>query len=431
MTTRKETYEPSDSSYDSTTLHEAVLNGDHSLVAAIIDSGMRLDSTDKYGDNALHLACRKAGDAVLHIRNSEELVANFNGIWYSEKTMERMREELEKSRKEGVEYYLTVKRLLDSGQFDLEDKNDSGKTPLDIAIEYGAKWIGALLVGQDPETDEVAARIGGMDIFHALYHKDKEALEALLDSGAELQTVCEHKDISDFNGNSPLACALIRNNVEAAERILQAGADPNYRTPKERTAFAMWIEKNERTEKEPCLSVLQQMIRCGWQPEQPVDKEGNTALSFVCRHPDSEMGRTIINYLVSIGANVNARNQQGQTPIMNLYGGRFWDGRLPFYPGLPRNYPFGARYCRKEDAEVLKILLKAGAEMDSTDKWGNSVLHYIAASARSNAAKSAVEILFNFGRPDMEAVNNEGETAMDIAAKNNDEALVKFLLKHS
>lgn len=37
----------------------------------------------------------------------------------------------------------------------------------------------------------------------------------------------------------------------------------------------------------------------------------------------------------------------------------------------------------------------------------------------------------DFGNPDVNAVNNEGETALDIAAEKNDEALVKFLLKYS
>ena len=37
----------------------------------------------------------------------------------------------------------------------------------------------------------------------------------------------------------------------------------------------------------------------------------------------------------------------------------------------------------------------------------------------------------DFGTLNVNAVNNEGLTALDIAVKKNDESLVKFLLKYS
>lgn len=52
-----------------------------------------------------------------------------------------------------------------------------------MAVENGARKIGALLSGQEPETDELAALAGGLDIFHALWHNDMTALDALLRSG--------------------------------------------------------------------------------------------------------------------------------------------------------------------------------------------------------------------------------------------------------
>jgi len=36
----------------------------------------------------------------------------------------------------------------------------------------------------------------------------------------------------------------------------------------------------------------------------------------------------------------------------------------------------------------------------------------------------------DFGSPDVNAVNNEGKTALDIATEKNNETLVKFLLKY-
>ena len=42
----------------------------------------------------------------------------------------------------------------------------------------------------------------------------------------------------------------------------------------------------------------------------------------------------------------------------------------------------------------------------------------------------AAELLLDFGRPDVSAVDNEGRTPLDIAMRSNNESLVKFLLKH-
>ena len=90
---------------------------------------------------------------------------------------------------------------MESGQIDSEEKNNCGKTPFLIAAERGARKIGALLSGQDPETDELAAIAGGLDQFQALWYRDEEALDALLRSGADTQVVCEDNGMTDFKGN--------------------------------------------------------------------------------------------------------------------------------------------------------------------------------------------------------------------------------------
>ena len=45
-----------------TALLEAVQNRHHAMAAVLIDSGQRLDSANSYGDNALHILCRRAAD---------------------------------------------------------------------------------------------------------------------------------------------------------------------------------------------------------------------------------------------------------------------------------------------------------------------------------------------------------------------------------
>ena len=47
-----------------TALLEAVQNRHHAMAAVLIDSGQRLDSANSYGDNALHILCRRDMDGT-------------------------------------------------------------------------------------------------------------------------------------------------------------------------------------------------------------------------------------------------------------------------------------------------------------------------------------------------------------------------------
>lgn len=416
---------------NTTALIEAVRNRHFLMADTFLMSGCRIDSTNLNGDNVLHVICQSAGDIAYDIRRTENRIADFSVKWYSEKDKQETYESMEYLQEADKQCFLTAKRILENGQIDTEDKNNVGKSPLDIALEAGARRIGALLSGQDVETDELSALIGGLNVFQALWFKDMIALDAILRAGTDLQTVCEDEKLYNFKGKSPLACALLWDNVEAAEMLLRSGADPDFRDSEEQTAFAVWLKRRKHgsEKKEDCLYLLQCLMQCGWNPENPADKEGNTSLSLACREAGYESGTWAIRYLVENGADVNATNLQGQTPAMNLYGGRFWDGKIPLIASLPRSYPYGGRYCTKEDADMLEILLEAGADINAKDKWGNTLLHYIAGSSQ-RGAKEAVGLVMDFGKPDIHAVNNEGKTALDIATEKNDESLVKFLLKY-
>ena len=411
---------------DTTALIEAVRNRNFQMADVLLTSGNRIDSTDRSGRNVLHIICLSAGLIAYDIRRTEGRIADFSQRWYSDKSKQETYAELENLRESDRQCCHTAKLILESGQIDPEEKDGIGKTAFDIAVESGARKIGALLSGQDPETDELAALAGGLDIFQALWHNDMTALDALSRSGVDTQSICEDKDMTDFKGKSPLGCALAWENFTAAEMLLRGGADPNFRDAEERTAFAVWMGNrgHEHEDKEECLHFLQCLTECGWDPESPADKEGNTALSVACRGAGYDTGIWAVRYLVENGADVNAANMQGQTPAMNLYGGRYWNGNIPRIAALPRSYPYDGR------AETLEILLEAGADINARDKWGNTLLHYIAASSM-RGSKEAAALVMDFGTPDVNAVNNEGKTVLDIATEKNDEALVKFLLKYS
>ena len=64
-----------------TALIEAVQNRHHAMAAVLIDSGQRLDSANSYGDNALHILCRRAADTAREIAGKECFIASFGERW--------------------------------------------------------------------------------------------------------------------------------------------------------------------------------------------------------------------------------------------------------------------------------------------------------------------------------------------------------------
>lgn len=413
------------SAKNTTALIECVRNRHFKMAEAIINSGARVNSTDLNGENVLFGFCAASGDIRRDIRFAKKELDESVQYSYPENKIEEIRSRIARLEDDGEVAYRLARRLVEEDKADPEDKSNSGKTAWDAAIENKAMKIAAFLSGSDPNVDELSTLHGNMDIFQAMYMKDMEALDAILRSGADLQTVCEHKDMYDFEGKSPLACAFswFDSIQDAPAMILNGGANPNYRFPNEETAFSVWVSKDYFCkDTEVYKGLLDLMKEKGWNPELPVDTEGNTALALSCRHTGYRLGKTAFGWLLKGKADPNAANLSGQTPMMILFGG---------HKANEKYVPYGWSAGSDDPTEILEKLLEAGADVNKTDNRGNTLLHYVAACCRDSIAQKAIELLLDFKLPDVNAVNNEGKTAMDVAADYNNDNLVRLLLKYS
>ena len=115
----------------------------------------------------------------------------------------------------------------------------------------------------------------------------------------------------------------------------------------------------------------------------------------------------VVETAIELGADVNRKNDAGQTPLMLSGAGDF------------------------QTMEAVQIaLLEAGADVTMRDADGNTVLHYIAGQEARRSAVAMTELIFDFGEPDVNAVNLAGKTAMDYAMERDNTPLVKLLLPH-
>ena len=399
------------SAHGTTALIEAVQNRHHAMAAVLIDSGQRLDSANSYGDNALHILCRRAADTAREIVGKERFISSFNEQWVSEKRQREAREELEELQAEQMRCYATAALLLHSGQIDPDEKISAGRRAFDLAMEGGAQWVSALLSDEDP-FDELTMETGGMNLFQALRKRDWKALEALLRAGVDPDAECDDREMNDWVGKTPLVCALEWGETEIAAMLLRAGADPDRRTAKGMSPFAVWIEQGCRVSDgmERFAPLLELFEQREWHPDAPQTGKEERALMLVCQHDDYELAIWTLRRLLKRKVEVNARDALGRTALMLLLGPR---SAGPYQP------------------EMLERLLEAGVDPCATDNEGRTVLHYAAEGYTHAAARQAAEMLFDFGRPDISAADNEGRTPLDIATRSNNESLVKFLLKHT
>ena len=178
------------SAKNTTALIECIRNRHFKMAEAIIDSGARVNSTDLNGENVLFGFCASSGDIRRDIRFAKKELDESVQYRYPENKIEEIRSRIARLEDDGETAYRLARRLVEEDKADPEDKSNSGKTAWDAAIENKAMKIAAFLSGSDPDVDELSALHGNMDIFQAMYMKDMEALDAILRSGADLQTVC-------------------------------------------------------------------------------------------------------------------------------------------------------------------------------------------------------------------------------------------------
>lgn len=418
--------------------------GNHELLEAAVEKGVKLTLTDGNGNTALHLVCRWVANELesleyaqakadrLDTNKLEQLKAEadkknedtFSRIMYQNelKRHTETRTELDAQQAVVEGFYRSAKALLEGG-LDPTEKNNAGKTPLELAIESCDKRIGALLQGIDPDQESPEALSGGMTLHQAVGQGDHKAIEACISLGADLNALCDEE--GEYKGMTPLAAACRLFDLEAVQLLLEAGADPNFKDAEGRTALAWWfawqgdrhLTMRAADGKVP-QKILKAMLDKGAAIDDAIDDKSNTMLTSACAtaHWGSRYnGNPVLSVsaaqtLILARTDVNKANGDGQTPLMFIC------------------------QCARGGREVSELqisLLEADAAVDAVDRNGNTPLHYAAGNPEAGTGREMAEMLFEFGNPNPEAVNNEGKTALEIATDNNNEPLVKLILMNS
>jgi ankyrin repeat protein len=373
-----------------TALHWAVYHGDAEMAGELLSAGANVNAATRYGVTPLSLACANGSDAL-------------------------------------------IERLLTAGA----DPNlalPGGETPLMIAARTGALTAVKTLLARGVAVDAKDESRGQTALMWAAAEGHAAVVQQLITAGADVRA----KVPSGFN---PLYFAVREGRIDVVRLLLEAGADVKETIPVDGPRRRSYGGPLPRAGMSPLLlAVLNAhfelaavLLDAG--ADANVNYTGYTPLHAitVVRKPGvgdndpapqgsgSMTSLELAKRLVAHGADINAR----MTRKVNLNNTRANEiGATPFMLA-----------SLTADAELMKTLAALGADTRLTNADNSTPLMMAAGLATRSPGEDAgtetevleaVKVLLDLGA-DINAVDNNGETAMHAAAYKNLPKVVKFL----
>jgi ankyrin repeat protein len=170
-----------------------------------------------------------------------------------------------------------------------------GMSPLHYAVRPASYRCITPLLAAGARVDELTNWLQTPLHNAAAYKDDPQFLEALVDSGADVNA-------RDRDGNTPLGCAALANHAKSAAFLLTCGANIDSQDFKGWTALLDAVDTNNHD--------VAKLLICEGADTALTLKEGDTVLHRAAERGDVET-MDILNNAVSVGVDISARNVHG------------------------------------------------------------------------------------------------------------------------
>ncbi len=288
----------------------------------------------------------------------------------------------------------TLALLVEAGA-DLNAVDGNGATPLHLALmrTWGDSACAHSLLahGADPNARN---REGDTPLHLATVGTDTTIVTALVLAGADVNARNER-------GETPLRWAWWRDNSTIFDKLLELGADADAEDSRGQAAGPVcnWSDIRFRIEQATVESV-RTCIEAGTPLELPAGPSWSTPLHRVNSLFSGPAAVDVVSLLVEAGADVNARNESGSTPLHSA--------------------------ASSGDAAMVSVLLAAGADANAARPSGATPLHSAASGSRGNGA--TVSLLVQAGA-DLNARAHLDATPLHWAVSQGNHAAAARLLE--
>jgi len=365
-------------------LHKAVWDADLKQVNDLLEAGFEFSAQTQDGDTALHWAAHKG-----HVEIFTCLLHKFDVSVQNE----RGDTPLDFAARAGNNKI--VQLLLDAGAGTQRTGKD-GETPLHWAAWNGHVDVGRTLIAAN--ADVSACKDNGATPLHwAAWRGHKELLMLLLDAGANVSAQYS-------NGETPLHRAVCCRDGEIAKLLVEANADLSATDTKGVTALHLAAEHANITVINELLAANADVTARTEQGDTPLHcgaRKGEDGMPTVF-FPQSKCDSTAVRVLLAANADLLSKNGAGETAL-----------RLAVKDG---------------DNDVLQVLLNATATTCVQRSNGGAAIHLDVTEGGWALKEQVLGSSSPVAVPDLFARNNDGETALHLAAMKGDNEMTRALL---
>lgn len=261
------------------------------------------------------------------------------------------------------------------------DPNSFENWILNYAVTGGNIEIADDLLKKGFDVNKIV-RGGAAPLHRAIMVQKREMVAYLLEKGADVNL----RMTNEYN-NSPLELAIFKNDRPIIELIIKKRPNLIEKNKYGSTPFSQALEAND-------IHLLELMFQNGYQLDTSMKEQEESPL-----HRATMVSPYLVEFLLSKGANINKRNNNGETALMfSLYA---------------------------DSLNSFNTLLKQHADIHNKDHYGKNALF----SAVTMGKTEAVRTLLNL-KSDASVTDQRGMTPLHVAALNGNGEITQMLIDY-
>jgi ankyrin repeat protein len=395
-----------ESSSGETALYIAVRTGQVKLTFELLQRGANVHATNRQGTTALQQACLRQHPAVVQIllgRGADITALTYDGFTALHLAAESKCPE-------------AVKMLLQAGA-DANACPPDGTTALHLAAFSADEESIRLLIQNGADIFAKTSRAMTPLHYVAQCGKESRSIPLLLDRGASINAVAD-------TGETPLYLAVRYGHTEKVSKLLDRGADTNVTDAFGNSLLRVAIKHSHE---ESALLLLERV-------ESPTVMVAEKETTYLALESGLwKVAKAIMDKVVESGEELS-QDFKDTTLFVAIAKYKRYQ-QLSFLEML-LDLGFGVNtICRMESAstplhiatecgwlQIAELLLRKGAAINATDKYGNTALHVAVLKSKGTLVK-----LFMEKGADRSTSNIDGKTPLNIAEEEGSNHLVQLL----